>query len=89
MRRAKVRKYSFADISIGTISSDGSNTLVPLGHPELFDSPLTADDGADGYKAHLTEFRVTIQPCRGCDGTEPDAVLDLGQRMTVSHFRAY
>lgn len=89
MRRAKVRKYSFADISIGTISSDGSNTLVPLGHPELFDSPLTADDGADGYKAHLTEFRVTIQPCRGCDGNEPDAVLNLGQRMTVSHFRAY
>lgn len=89
MRKAKVRKYSFADISVGTISSDGSATLVPLGHPELFDNPLDNDDGADGYKAHLTEIRVTVQPCRGCDGSEPDQFLSLGQRMTVSHFRAY
>lgn len=89
MRRSKVRKYSFADIGDGTISADGSSTLVTLGHPELFDSPLTNDDGADGYKAHLTELRVTVQPCRACDGTEPEQFLNLGQRMTVSHFRAY
>lgn len=89
MRRASVRKYSFADISIGTISADGSDTLIPLGNPELFDSPLTTDDGANGYKAHLTEIRVTVQPCRRCNGDEPDEFLALGQRMTVSHFRAY
>lgn len=89
MRRAKVRKYSFADISVGTISVDGSDTLIPLGHPELFDSPLTDDDDANGYKAHLTEVRVTVQPCRRCSGDEPEQFLSLGQRMTVSHFRAY
>ncbi len=89
MRRSTVRKYSFADIGEGTISADGSSTLVTLGHPELFDSPLTNDDGADGYKAHLTELRVTVQPCRNCDGTEPEQFLNIGQRMTVSHFRAY
>lgn len=89
MRRAKVRKYSFADIGSGTISADGSSTLVTLGNPELFDTPLSTDDGADGYKAHLTEFRVTVQPCRNCDGSEPEQFLNVGQRMTVSHFRAY
>lgn len=89
VRNSKVRKYSFADISVGTISSDGSPTLLSLGHPELFDRPLDNDDGADGYKAHLTEIRVTVQPCRGCDGSESEQFLALGQRTTVSHFRAY
>lgn len=88
VRRMKIRKYSFADISRGTISTDGT-ALHTIGHPQLFDSPLLDDNDGDGFKAHLVELRVTIQPCRDCDSDTPDEYSALGQRMTVSHFRAF
>lgn len=92
-RRTKVRKYSFADIIPGTISVEGGTDLIPLGHPELFDSPLDDDDAGDANKVHLVEFRVTVKPCRNCDEDDdnPDAVdqATLGQKMTVGHFRSY
>lgn len=89
VRRRQIRKYSFADISTGTISTDGS-TLHTVGNPELFDSPLIDDNDGDGFKAHLVEMRVTIHPCRNCGNSElADEYEALGQRMSVSHFRAY
>jgi len=87
-RDMKIRKYSFADISRGTISTDGTEVHT-IGNPLLFDSPLTDDNDGDGFKAHLVELRVSIQPCRNCDDEGLDEFSALGQRMTVSHFRAF
>lgn len=89
VRRRQVRKYSFADISVGTISTDGSE-IHTVGNPKLFDSPLVDDNDGDGFKAHFVEMRVTVQPCRLCgDDDNPDEYVSLGQRMTVSHFRSF
>lgn len=78
-RQMTLRKYTFADIH-ATLGSDPDNpALFTLGHPALFDTPLTAE----GDNAHLTELRISIKENR--EGIP----VDTGQRITVSHFRAY
>lgn len=91
VRSTKIRKYAFADISAGNISTETDSEIVTLGHPQLFDRPLGDDSGGDGYKAQIVEFRVFVRPCRGCENnlggeTEEEPI---GQRITVSHFRAF
>ena len=89
IRLREIRKYSFADISGGTISTDGG-VIHTTGNPHLFDAPLIDDNDGDGFKAHFVEMRVSVQPCRKCgDEDNPDEFVALGQRMTVSHFRAF
>ncbi len=88
-RSVTVRKYSFADIIPGIISIDGTD-LVPLGHPELFDTPLSSAI-AEGPNAHFVEFRTLIKlHNEELDALpyDPDVFL-LGQDMTVPHFRTY
>ena len=80
-RSTKLRKFTYADVLPGNIDVTGSG-LTPLGHPELYDSPLADDDGLAGKSVHLVELRVTIQPHSGLP-------LDRGQQMTVGHFRAF
>lgn len=81
-RTTKLRKYTFADVIPGTIDVDGGGQLVSLGHPELYDMPLADDDGSNAANVHVVELRVKVEPRR-------DLTLDLGQKMTVGHFRAY
>lgn len=80
-RWTKVRKYTFADISQGVVSVEGDR-LVPRGHPELFDVPLTDDVGAEEKNVHLIEFRTTIKPHR-------EVPLNFGDQMTIAHFRSF
>ncbi len=84
-RDFEVRKYSFADIHV-TIDVEGS-TLTSLGDPRLFDTPLTTDTGGDTNNAHITEFRISLEQDRQQATT--DALLNVGQRMTVGQFRVY
>ena len=89
VRRREIRKYSFADISEGTISTSGG-TIHTTGNPLLFDTPLIDDNDGDGFKAHFVEMRVSVQPCRLCgDEDNPDEYVSLGQRMSVSHYRTF
>jgi len=80
-RTLTVRKYSIADVSAGNIDDTGT-TVETLGHPELFDTPLSQNySNAD---IHIAEFRVNIAP-------DTDRILGVGeqqQQLTVSLFRA-
>ena len=76
-RSAKIRKYLYADVTPGYIDVEGAG-IVGLGHPELYDSPVSSD----GSGVHIVELRVTIQPRSGLP-------LSQGQQLTVGHFRAY
>jgi len=82
-RTLTVRKYSIADVSAGTVDVTGTK-VDTLGHPNLFDSPLTSDSGASAFDVHFLEFRVNLVP-------DHDRTLAAGQQqqqITVSHLRA-
>lgn len=81
-RSAEVRKYSYADILPGNLDIGGT-TLTPLGHPELFDTPLTTDSGGAATSAHVIELRVSV------DLNESEVLDDQNQRMTIGQFRVY
>lgn len=77
-RNVSVRKYSLSDLQILAGTDVAEDELAAVGNPMLLDQPLTEDDDA-----HLVEVRVTIRENRAA---LPAA---SGQRITVSHFRAF
>lgn len=77
-RDVVLRKYTLGDIQILAGTDPTADSLVTVGHPMLFDAPLTSD-----LNAHLTEVRVTVQENRD------EIPATSGQRITVGHFRTF
>lgn len=61
-RQSIVRQYTYADISDGVIDVTTGNTLTTLGHPHLFDTPLSAD--APTSQVNFVEQDVSITSLR-------------------------
>lgn len=57
-RRTVIRQYSYADIGEGVIDVNDPTRIVTLGHPQLFDAPLTRD--APDSQVNFREEDVTL-----------------------------
>lgn len=75
---SNVRKYSLADLEIYIGTDIAEDEIVSVGNPMLLDQPLTEDENAQ-----LTEIRVSVKENRAA------LPAGSGQRITISHFRAF
>ncbi len=79
-RVSLVRHLAYDDIFEGTANVEGT-TLIQLGHPDLFDSPL--DGSAREGKLHMKEISSTVE------GLRQAGPLGVGQEWTVQRFRSF
>lgn len=80
LRDIYLYNYYLADVHIGTIDVGSQSTLVQLGHPKLFDSPVAYDENS---KPDIREVRVIV---RAGSAATP---LGPGSLMAISHFKSF
>lgn len=80
LRDVYLYNYYLADVHIGTIDVGSQSSLVQLGHPKLFDSPVAYNENTP---PDIREVRVIV---RASSAATP---LGPGSLMAISHFKAF
>ena len=80
LRDVYLYNYYLADVHIGTIDVGSQSTLVQLGHPKLFDSPVAYNENS---KPDIREVRVIV---RAGSAATP---LGPGSLMAISHYKSF
>ena len=80
LRDVYIYNYELADVHIGTIDVGTQSSLVQLGHPKLFDSPVEWDQS---NPPDIREVRVIVRSSYGATPIGPGGLMALG------HYRVF